>query len=255
MMITSVIPTPLETQQEAKNTVVDAVVKVSTTNQSSPLGTSPYLPVILPKSLNKAPESFIDLFWQLTDLVSHRLKTVIEQGISLWVEAFSTIVTVQQLETQRGTSLVEGASYLSPAFRLKTDDTEASMVSSLIAEHPLNTAKPFKSLEREAWLSANQWSGLDDLFPAEEIKEEVLSETLIILQKDTEVSVPSDSVEGASSSLTATTILDALHEAYPITTPEEEACLQHPLIQRGREVKQNINELVDAYFSAEASAD
>ena len=58
-----------------------------------------------------------------------------------------------------------------------------------------------------------------------------------------------------SPTVTSNTILNALHEAYPITTPEEEACLKHPLIQRGREVKSSINELVDAYFADDTVED
>jgi hypothetical protein len=242
MMITPVIPTPSETQQKASN-IIETTVTVSP-NISKVTGTSPYLPVVLRKASSAAPESFIDLFWQLTHSASKRLKSLVEQGVSLWVESFSTIITFKQLETQMVSDT--DTSYLTPAFKLKSDDAEASLVSSLIAERKLNTAKPFQSVERDAWLSANQWSGLDDLFP----EDALTTEPEKLLKDDTQESI-ADVLPLAQVAVTSTSILGALHEAYPVTTPEQEACLKHPLIQRGREVKQNINDLVDAYFSSE----
>jgi hypothetical protein len=198
---------------------------------------------------SSVPDSFIDLFWQMTGAASNRLKSLVKQGVSLWVEAFGAIATVQQLETIRATT-TSYPTQVSPAFRLWNEDTEASLVSSLIAERRLNTdVQPLQTPEREAWLSANQWSGLDDLFPVEP---EATEEDLNQAEASYVVTEPEALV---STVVTANTILDALHEAYPITTPEEEACLKHPLIQRGREVKSSINELVDAYFASDKPED
>ncbi|MCS6267066.1 MAG: hypothetical protein H2174_05830 [Vampirovibrio sp.] len=241
MMNSSVITPPLETLESSID-LIDAVITVSPI-QVNVTGSLQNLPVHVPMATSSVPDSFIDLFWQMTGAAFNRLKSLVKQGVSLWVEAFGAIATVQQLETIRATT-TSYPTQVSPAFRLRNEDSEASLVSSLIAERRLNTAvQPLQTPEREAWLSVNQWSGLDDLFPVEpESTEDDLSQ----VEASSVVIEPEALV---STVVTANTILDALHEAYPITTPEEEACLKHPLIQRGREVKSSINELVDAYFA------
>ena len=247
MMKSSVITPPLETI-ESLIVPIETVLTVSPI-QAKVTGSLQNLPVHVPAASSSVPDSFIDLFWQMTDVASNRLKSLVKQGVSLWVEAFGAIATVQQLESHR-TSTPLYPTQISPAFRLRNEDTEASLVSSLIADRRLNTAvQPLQTSEREAWLSANQWSGLDDLFPVEpESTEDDLSQ----VEASSVVIEPEALV---STVVTANTILDALHEAYPITTPEEEACLKHPLIQRGREVKSSINELVDAYFTSDKPED
>lgn len=247
MMNSSVITPPLE-MLESSIDPIDAVITVSPI-QVNVTGSLQNLPVHVPMATSSVPDSFIDLFWQMTGAASNRLKSMVKQGVSLWVEAFGAIATVQQLESHRATT----SSYptqVSPAFRLRNEDSEASLVSSLIAERRLNTAvQPLQTPEREAWFSANQWAGLDDLFPVEpESTEEDLNQV-----EASSVVIESEAL--VSTVVTANTILDALHEAYPITTPEEEACLKHPLIQRGREVKSSINELVDAYFASDKPED
>jgi len=247
MMNSSVITPPLETIESSIDPI-DAVITVSPI-QANVTGSLHNLPVHVPTATSSVPDSFIDLFWQMTGAASNRFKSLVKQGVSLWVEAFGAIATVQQLETIRATT-TSYPTQVSPAFRMRNEDAEASLVSSLIAERRLNTAvQPLQTPEREAWLSANQWSGLDDLFPVEQ------ESTEVALNQAEASSVVIEPAASVSTVVTANTILDALHEAYPITTPEEEACLKHPLIQRGREVKSSINELVDAYFASDKPED
>lgn len=247
MINSSVITPPLETLESSIDSI-DAVITVSPI-QANVTGSLQNLPVHVPMATSSVPDSFIELFWQMTGVASNRLKSMVKQGVSLWVEAFGAIATVQQLESHRATT-TSYPTQVSPAFRLKNEDSEASLVSSLIAERRLNTAvQPLQTPEREAWLSSNQWSGLDDLFPVEP------DSTAVALNQEDTAAVAIEPEALISTVVTANTILDALHEAYPITTPEEEACLKHPLVQRGREVKSSINELVDAYFATDKPED
>ena len=262
MMNSSVITPPSETKQRF-NPSIETVITVAP-NKPKVVDSEQSLPVVVP-SPAATPDSFMPLFWRIASVasqsISHIIKSFLEQGASLWVEAFSAVASIQELEATTTTNPTNNASQLSPAFRLKNEDTEASLVSSFISEQRFNTVVHSRpSAEQEAWLPTNQWPELDDLFPVapeasierDNLKLTEIAEAVTAVLPETitatEAALPSPTVA-------SNTILNALHEAYPITTPEEEACLKHPLIQRGREVKSSINELVDAYFAKDTLED
>jgi hypothetical protein len=268
MMPTTSLTTPyLEEAQQtvAPSSTAETIVTVVPTvmrraNDDDALS---YLPVISPK-FTVAPESFIELFWQMTSAVSKTFKTWMDDGLAIWVEAFGTVYSVEKNRSSLNrATLISPSSHRSPAFRLRSDDTEASLVAGLIAERRLVSVE---SSERAAWLSANQWSGLDDLFPLESaLQERLASNTATQVESSPPVASSVRDVDVLSLSpvgstpqqVTSSNILNALHQAYPpplvISSEEEAVCLEHPISQRGREVKLNINQLVDSYFATEAS--
>jgi hypothetical protein len=267
MMITTSLTTPSLDLAQAKETLVSPSSTEETVipnrlerdvdeEEEDASSSSSYLPVITAKDAT-APESFIELFWHMSRSVTKAFKQFMDEGLALWVEAFGNI---QMAEPLNRSILSPIHSHRSPAFRLRAEDTEASLVSSLIAERRL--ASVDASPERSAWLSANQWSGLDDLFPLEsELKERVALNNTVSSQSETSPVVSSViNILPLSQvgQVTSSNILNALHQAYPpalvISSEEEAACLEHPISQRGREVKLNINQLVDDYFATEASA-
>jgi hypothetical protein len=264
MMNSSVITPPAETKQRF-NPSIETIITVAA-NKPKVVGSLQSLPVVFP-SPSLMHDSFIQLFWRIASTtsqsLSHKIKSLLEQGASLWIEAFSAVASIQELETTT-TNPTNNPTQLSPAFRLNNEDTEASLVSSFISEQRFNTVvNPRPLADQEAWLPPNQWSELDDLFPVapeptidrESLKPTVVEEHATVVSPETVSEAIMVTEALPSPTVTSNTILNALHEAYPITTPEEEACLKHPLIQRGREVKSSINELVDAYFADDTVED
>jgi hypothetical protein len=268
MMKSSLLATSSSETTTYASSLMDTAIECSPPHQAkTPPAVRQHLPGLLPTVTTPVPDSFIGLFWQMAGIASTRIKTFVQHGMDLWAEAFGAMTSVQQLEEYRANNLIDATTgQASSVFRLKQQDVAVSLVSSLISQRRLNTSvESFPQADREGWLTATPWVGVDDLFPttvAQPVEPIKIALDVVPLKASTvaaEVTpCPVDIVEDwvvvvpPEAAIKPTTILGALHEAYPITTPEEAECLSHPLIQRGREVKSSINELVDAYFASEA---
>jgi hypothetical protein len=212
------------------------------------------------------PTSILELFWYVLNQIWHRVRLVLTQGVNAWVEAFSHLSATQGLEelANSHTGAIKQVQRITNTvlFGLKPHDIEAALIDSRVMKRSFQTVTPSvkNSTQRDSWLSNNQWSGLDTLFPAKDTRH--ITPQSVPTTSNINQQIPeTDIVEGVvialparSSQETTQNILTALQEAYiatPISEIEEIALQQHPLSQRGRAVKQSINQLVDTYFAQE----
>lgn len=220
------------------------------------------------RTKNAPPSSILELFWYVMNQVWQPIRTLLNEGVSAWIEAFSHLSSTQELDTlmnNQAGGVKQGhqssANKLAP-FGLHAKDAEATVLDTRIAKQTFQTvtASIKTSTQRDSWLSNNQWSGLDTLFPVRESRP-VAPKTAAIIGEN-HVSLEADVVEGVvippppmrTSQETTQNILTALQEAYtttPMSLQEENTLQQHPLSQRGRAVKQSINQLVETYFAQE----
>lgn len=250
-------------------TTLSASVPTGVLEEGLITGSTNQATVSLLHTKKAVPSSVLELFWYIMNQVWQPVRAVLNEGISAWIEAFSHLsTTTQELDTlmnnhSGGVKQAQRASGNMPApFGLHGNDVEAVVLNTRVAKQSFQTVAPAikTSTQRDSWLSNNQWSGLDTLFPARETR--AASPKTAAITVENQAVLEADVVEGVviappptrTSQETTQNILVALQEAYattPMSPQEESALQQHPLSQRGRAVKQSINQLVETYFAQE----